>query len=600
MQKKRPHARRWWFEELEPREPASALGPGITASWLLPLLQMEGPAPADAQATGAETTALAVPWDEVTANPDGAADVPAHVTATSAVATAAPAAQDAPTASDHSTVTQPLAGPSWSWESGLTPDLARPASRALPTAPISTPQTAAALAQAAPALGGAAASTPPAPSPAVGASLARVADQQPPGFGSLLPGTATSSQSARLAPRGGSGPRPGFAQDGCLDLQTPEYVPVNGDDDNGSAVTNGIPVRRDFSVSPLPIPDPELKSATVVNTCPRGGSYQISTPWDGTTGVITLWKDTQKNNRQPLSLTDPPGHSFSFYIEGQRESHQIGDVQLQVTYGWSDPVTQQVTTVTASNSVTVTPVINAFTLTPAGGGGQNMAFTTKGLQAEILPNTPGITFAASVNYTNLPGALTFVQNCTEVDNGYNGTTLGYPSYQPAALTYVLGNDPAGAILAIKDGSLPLLDIKVTATDPDYTFDFVINQADGTTYAIQADDSPYTNTGVYDPKATAVDLRLAFTTWLVWRYLNTVGGQPTLVYYPIAWGNWQAVFYATSSAGPNKGPIDSIIVTRGVTAFADYIRSNATPGTMAATNATGSNRCNDDVVWRFIN
>src|SRR5205823_4175094 len=41
------------------------------------------------------------------------------------------------------------------------------------------------------------------------------------------------------------------------------FIPVNANNTNGSALTNGIPAKRDFNVNPIPGGDPELVQARV-------------------------------------------------------------------------------------------------------------------------------------------------------------------------------------------------------------------------------------------------------------------------------------------------------------------------------------------------
>jgi hypothetical protein len=148
---------------------------------------------------------------------------------------------------------------------------------------------------------------------------------------------------------------------------------VNADDDNGSAVTNGIPATRDFSATNLPAPDPELQVAIVDNTCPTGGTYSVWATQNATSGQVSFWQDPQKQAALAATFADPPLHNFSFYIEGDHESQALNDVTINVQYTWTDPVSGNPVTSTPTSQLTVTPVINSFNLTPAGGAaGQNV------------------------------------------------------------------------------------------------------------------------------------------------------------------------------------------------------------------------------------
>jgi hypothetical protein len=97
--------------------------------------------------------------------------------------------------------------------------------------------------------------------------------------------------SSKILP-GSTGVTPSFAGPnnftGFIDLSAPQYVPVNADDDNKSVVTNGIPAKRDFSVAPLPINDPELLPGSVTLNDLSGGAWAMAINYSGN-GRIALW-----------------------------------------------------------------------------------------------------------------------------------------------------------------------------------------------------------------------------------------------------------------------------------------------------------------------
>jgi hypothetical protein len=391
-------------------------------------------------------------------------------------------------------------------------------------------------------------------------------------------------------------------------LNAPAFIPVNADDDNGSQVTNGIPAQRDFNVWPIPGGDPELQSASVTVNCNVPGELAWSAYQIGT-GRIALWTDNTKSAPVASAWQVPPGqHTYTFSIEGAHESSFLNDVTLDFGFTFNITGTPQV--VPASQDMTVTPLINSFAVTPAGGTtGQNIFFTSgnngnMGLAAGQVDaaGTPTVftKFTASVNDTNLPGALTFVQNIENVQNGVNGPGGGTTyKNQPVGWLYDATGPAGAANLVVKNGSpFPLLDIPSNATDPDYPFYFQIIQNDGTTYSIQDLDSPTTGNPDGSEHGTAVDVKMSFTLWLLWRYDKDVNGVPRKVYYPIAKYNWTTAFLGTAQGG--TAPINTIQILHGVTADPNYTPPNLPPDTMSSSNSRGSNRWNGNNDWVSIN
>lgn len=93
-------------------------------------------------------------------------------------------------------------------------------------------------------------------------------------------------------------------------------------------------------------------------------------------------------------------------------------------------------------------------------------------------------------------------------------------------------------------------------------------------------------------------------WLLWRYTNTVNGAATSVYYPIAKSNWKVDWAAYASAGSMAGPIDRISLLHGVTADANYTRTNQPPDTMSPTTTVNGqqvpNTFNQNNSWVDVN
>jgi hypothetical protein len=198
---------------------------------------------------------------------------------------------------------------------------------------------------------------------------------------------------------GGGGLKPIPLTGGITLNMSNAFVPVNTDDYNGSPVTNGIPQQRDFSVAPLPVADPNLISGTVqgwgsVNTLPGTWSISVSST---DAGSAALWIDQKKT--APFTSANCPG---TFYVEGVHESPVVNDLTIKATYTFTNGGAK----VTSNLPFTVTPVINAFSVTPAAA--PNIFFTNQGPPANGLNGlesgapgvAPGATFSANVTRSN--------------------------------------------------------------------------------------------------------------------------------------------------------------------------------------------------------
>ncbi len=415
----------------------------------------------------------------------------------------------------------------------------------------------------------------------------------------LLPPANSPSAVLRGSPKGApvsplAGPTYGSGPNilgGTLTLVAPQFVPVNADDDNGSMpVTNGIPPKRDFNVAPMQANDQDLKQATLTAVgLPAGGTWSslINTPGNG---MIALWKDQMKT--APWQLPGPGQQgTFTFYIEGVHESSALNDVKLTFDYTVGNPPNQ--TIYSASASMTITPLIQTFGVTPnADAGdpsGQNVIFykgtdANKGLAANTPSAAPGALFKGVALIAAMRGDMAFIQNIMGLDNGHNGTK----NNAGARVGWLFANGTS-ANWGLKAGNFAVLDIN--AGDPDQTYAHAFNSQlspDGNTLTITANDSPITgipnnaNQGIWE------DVQFQARLFLVWRWIQNVGGNNVTVFYPLAYTNWQVNFYAKGLGG--IPPIDWILILNGVSSDGSntYKPSNDPPPALDMTKIFNGN------------
>jgi hypothetical protein len=276
---------------------------------------------------------------------------------------------------------------------------------------------------------------------------------------------------------------------------------VNADNDNGSNIITtpsggftGLPTQRDFNVTHLNSDDNDMLTATVTANNIAGGGTWTTTLTQNGKGQVSLWQDPKKDN----AFTGPPAGATTatFYIEGTHESAAAGDVTLKFKYTLNG-----ISYTSPTLAITVTPLITAFTVTPAGGAnGQNIIFTngvdgSGGLSARPQPNVAGITYSSTVTQSALrtgqngalSGGYKYVQNFTNVVNGNNGTRNG----NGAAVGWLYQNNTA-QVLQLQNGNFPVLDKLNTGGDQHYDADFNSQPSpDGSTVTITADDAPST-------------------------------------------------------------------------------------------------------------
>ncbi len=118
----------------------------------------------------------------------------------------------------------------------------------------------------------------------------------------------------------------------------------------------------------------------------------------------------------------------------------MNDITITVTYTYTDQTGQHV--LQASQTCTVTPVVTAFTVTPARGTtGTNITLFngndgSRGLRAQPGSGVAGVAFSATLRMDNVIATAKYLQNMLTIHNGDNGTTDNYRHRKGAAWRHV--------------------------------------------------------------------------------------------------------------------------------------------------------------------
>lgn len=348
-----------------------------------------------------------------------------------------------------------------------------------------------------------------------------------------------------------------------LTIGNSNFIPYNANDTNGSPKTDGVPQFRDLNVNPMRswrpgdtepagplIADPELVTATVTvgNWFALGAiTWQVNIKPGG--GQIRFWQEATKEHQYPVN---PGGPTSTFYIEGTDNSAALNDVTIKFFYDIQMPG-QPPQHVETSQNVTVTPMVESFSVTPKAPAtvtlGKDAAGRVVGLNsgqqsADGMPpgsGAVGATFASSVNKSGVGGDKFLVQNMMEVNNGAGG-----------GLVFTAASGRPSLRLLPTSEALPLLD-KVDAElppPPDYT-------RDTDTPFIQHDAAVFAD-------IQTVDILEKLKLFLMFRYSDT--SIVTLAYI-----EWQVYFKAARNAA---GGLD--IDPSSITSANSFVRSHALP------------------------
>jgi|GEM_PF-2497044 len=367
-------------------------------------------------------------------------------------------------------------------------------------------------------------------------------------------------------------------------------IPINANRDDKSpwkvvagVTQTGIPLLRDMDIAPIrdlsswdgtgnppagaPINDPDLKqmTATVVNGDATGQITVTVIYADGVTGGrISLWADQSKTTPilqgslgiSPGGSATLPGYPTStFYVEGIRPSQSAGDITLRLSY------TQAGVTTTKDQKLTVTPVINAFSVSPKDPAATTFA-KSNGIiagitSADFTTGKQGVTYNADLNVNGLGGVPGFVQNITSITYGNPAVVLTDGSeYNPTFGT----------------ATFPILDY-VDPGEGGAIFPFYPS-AQGAVFSdsrktISSFDSPVVGSALlFAGKLSSMDYTFQARMYLTWYF-------PDGTIYSLARDDWQSVFKASTNAAGVLS-LDPVSVTTA----SPMVIGNANPATLA--------------------
>jgi hypothetical protein len=266
-------------------------------------------------------------------------------------------------------------------------------------------------------------------------------------------------------------------------------------------------------------------------------------------GEIRFWKEATKETQYPAM---PAGPSSTFYIEGTGMSSALNDVEIKFFYNIQMPG-QPMQHVETTKTVTVTPMLESFTVTPKSppkvtvmlhGGGALQGLTSGQQSAPGEPfdsGAVGATFASAVNKSGVSGDKFYVQNMMNVTNGS-------PGGSPAGLVFMAFSNKPPMNLVPKQGlEWPLLD-KINLEvppPPDYN---------GTT------DTPFITPQFFGVINT-VDILFELRLHLMFRYADQ-----SII--SLAYINWSVYFKAARNAQNQV-----IVADDGVTSAGTFVRNH---------------------------
>jgi hypothetical protein len=309
---------------------------------------------------------------------------------------------------------------------------------------------------------------------------------------------------------------------GAAKLNPGGYFPLNANNDNGSPLTNGWPKTRDLDVSPNPNEKDLVQIVLDASGLPPNTplTWNLSAPTSGH-AVVKAWTDSIKTAPVglPYSVTGKSGSDPLYYLEGTAEGYALMEISLTLQ------VTVNGSTATDIVNVTVTPVLQSFTVAtnvkgsqPGPGTDANGGPTLTSLYSAPM-DTSAMNMSAQAANNSINGELAFIQN-TSFQNNLTG---GKGALRQDGISWacdfgvVNGVNYAGqTLLDSADAQGNPIPWYVGATHNVATANGVLTLTDG--------DSPPVPVGTILPiviamtlQSTNVDLTWNFTTYTVWKY-----------------------------------------------------------------------------------
>jgi hypothetical protein len=337
---------------------------------------------------------------------------------------------------------------------------------------------------------------------------------------------------------------------------TPEtpYIPVNANkssgapwrkDANGNEL-RGLPVIRDFDLAPMrdliawngqgappegpAFNDPDLKKLTAeVNNGQQFGLIQVNVSYTNPNGGgrVRLWTDQAKTTEIPSGGFLPDYPTCDFYVEGINPSAAENDVTISVTYD------NGTVGVGAAATLTVTPMINSFTVTrknpPTASFYRNASHVILGIssgdQADGAPrgsDATAVRYDADLNVRGISGDPGFIQNVT-------GLIRGSPAVALANGTQYN--------ISLGDATLPMEDADLEAALPFYRTipTALYGPLQKVVYSY---DTPTFTDDRFAGQIESMDITFQARLYLTWIF-----GDNTI--YTLARDDWQAVFQSTN-------------------------------------------------------
>jgi hypothetical protein len=330
------------------------------------------------------------------------------------------------------------------------------------------------------------------------------------------------------------------------------FIGVNANNDNGSRVTDAVPVLRDYQTSDFNADDPQLRKVaiSVDPAAPAATVFTVSVSATGS-GRISLWDTASKKNKidsgTKFAKANLPAQVF---VEGMAPSEDFRDLTLTLTTSVVlKPIGKPVPFPIGTDNVavTITPVVTAFGMTPGTVTFVNGRNGQGGLRAGQGGNNPGAAFSAQVTREGIDGYLGFVQNVTSKRNGTHFGSAGGFVFLPGT-----GRNPQNSVLR-PGNTYPILDrLNPNRNDQNTAFPLydvhyeIGNPEFGVTQTAFADDSPMSGRpGGMANQLDIIDITIEYQLYLVWRFEDGI-------IYSLGYLNWVVQFYATQAVTNLQG------------------------------------------------